>query len=181
MPYIQPVNRASVDAATATKLDAVQAKLGRVPNMFLTLAQTPVALDAYLELSGVAATGRLSATQREQIALVVGETNACGYCVAAHGAIGKLVGLEPAQIAGARLGQAADAKTTAVLALARSMVDSRGHPTLAELDAFKAAGFGDAEILEVLVNVVLNIYTNYTNHIAGTEIDFPVAAPARAA
>jgi len=62
----------------------------------------------------------------------------------------------------------------------QQIVESRGHVSPAEVAAFKAAGHTDADVLEVLVNVVLNIYTNYTNHIAGTEIDFP-AAPAKIA
>jgi uncharacterized peroxidase-related enzyme len=180
MAYIQPVVRQQVDAATGATLDAVKSKLGVLPNLFLTFAHTPVALNAYMQLSGVTATGKLNAKQREQIALIVGERNDCGYCIAAHGAIGKLVGLNESQIAQARDGQAEQVKDVAILKLARAIVDQRGHVPTAELDAFKSAGFGDADILEVLVNVVLNIYTNYTNHLARTEIDFPVV-PKRAA
>ena len=74
----------------------------------------------------------------------------------------------------ARHGKAADPKTAAVLALAQQIVMQRGHLSAADVAKFKAAGFDDGAVLEVLVNVVLNIYTNYTNHIAGTEVDFPV-------
>jgi uncharacterized peroxidase-related enzyme len=174
MAYIPALSRDAVAPAIASRLDAVQKKLGVLPNMFRTFAHTPVALNAYLQLAEVAASGRLNAKQREQIALAVGESNACGYCVAAHGAIGTMVGLDAAQIADARDAKGGNAADTAILTLARRIVETRGHVPTAELDAFKAAGHDDAAILEVLVNVVHNIYTNYTNHLARTEIDFPV-------
>ena len=174
MPNISPRNRNDVDPATATILNQVQAKLGSVPNMFLTLAHSPVALNAYVKLADVAGAGTLSAKQREQIALTVGEANQCGYCVAAHSVIGKMVGLNPQEVTQARGASSVDAKTQAALTLAAQIVERRGHLSATDLAGFKAAGFTDGDVLEVLVNVVLNLLTNYTNHIAGTDIDFPV-------
>lgn len=176
MPYIQPLDRSAVDPSVGATLDAVKAKLGVLPNMFRTLAHAPVALNAYMQLSNVAAGGKLPARVREQIALAVGEANDCGYCVSAHSVLGKGAGLSSAQIELARGARADDPREAAVLALAHAIVRHRGHVPKAELDAFKSAGFTDGDILEVLVSVVQNIYTNYVNHIAGTEIDFPVAA-----
>lgn len=173
MSYIPTLSLESVGPAVRGNLEAVQKKLGVLPNMFKTLAHTPVALNAYLQLSDVAGSGQLSARQREQIALIVAESNECGYCTAAHGVIGKMVGLTPAEISQARHGRAENSADAAVITLARRIVEARGHVPTAELDAFKAAGFDDAAILEVLVTVVLNIFTNYTNHLARTDIDFP--------
>lgn len=181
MPYIPTLSRDAASPAVAANLDAVQKSLGVLPNLIATLATAPVALDAYLQLSGVAGAGRLSAKQREQIALIVGESNDCDYCIAAHGAIGAMVGLSATQIAAARHGHASDPRDAALLQLARRIVEARGKVPTAELDAFKSAGFDDAAILEVLVNVVLNTFTNYTNHLARTEIDFPVVAKSLAA
>lgn len=181
MSYIPTVRVDQTDAATRATLDAFKAKLGSYPNMFLTMAHSPVALNAYVQLADVSARGTLNAKQREQIALAVGDANACDYCLAAHSAIGTMVGLKPEQIASARAAEAEHAKDRALLQLAKRIVDSRGRVPQSELDAFKAHGFSDATILEVLVNVVLNIYTNYTNHIAATEIDFPAAPRALAA
>ena len=180
MPYIPALSRDAVSPAIGATLDAVQAKLGVLPNMFRTFAHTPVALNGYMQLSAATAAGTFNAKQREQIALAVSESNDCGYCIAAHGAIGKMVGLSEAQIMQARNGQADSSRDVAVLTLARRIVETHGHVPTAELDAFKAAGFDDAAILEVLTNVVLNIFTNYTNHVAGTEIDFPVVPRAAA-
>lgn len=177
MTTIAPRNRNTLDANTAATIDQIQAKLGSVPNLFLTFAHSPVALNAYVQLADVAGSGKLNARQREQIALIVAERNQCDYCLAAHTAIGGMVGLKPGQIEQARRGRSDDAKTTAVLTLAAQIVNQRGHASATEVAAFKAAGFDDGAVLEVLVNVVLNIYTNYTNHIAGTEVDFPLPLP----
>ncbi len=173
MPYIQPLDRAAATGATAATLDAIQKKLGALPNLFRTLARSPAALQAYVQLAAAAGGGRFDAARRERIALTVGEANDCGYCVAALGA---KAGLDDAQIEAARVARANDARETAVLSLAQRIVANRGHVDTAALDAFKSAGFDDADVLEVLVNVVLNVFTNYTNHLARTEIDFPVRA-----
>jgi uncharacterized peroxidase-related enzyme len=175
MAYIRPLDRNQVDAATGATLDAVKAKLGVLPNMFRTFAHSPVALNAYMQLSNVAAGGKLNARQREQIALAVGETNDCGYCVAAHSVLGPGAGLTTTQVELARGALADNPRDAAVLKLAQAIVLHRGHVPTETLEAFKSAGFSDGDILEVLVTVVLNIYTNYTNHIADTDLDFPAA------
>lgn len=181
MSYIPALPRDAVPPAIGTSLDAVQKKLGVLPNMFRVFAHSKVALDAYLQLADIAGRGQFDARQREQIALAVGSANDCGYCVAAHGAIGRMVGLGPDEIARARQAQSEQPRDAALLQLARRIIEARGHVPIAELDRFKAAGFDDAAILEVLVNVVLNLYTNYTNHLARTEIDFPEAPSWKAA
>ena len=38
------------------------------------------------------------------------------------------------------------------------------------------AGYSDAEITEIVSHVALNIFTNYFNHVARTEVDFPKVA-----
>lgn len=162
-------------AATREALEGVRKKLGVVPNMMATMAQSHAALDAYLAFSGALSKGVLDAKAREQIALAVGQANQCDYCLAAHGAIGTMVGLKQDEIVGARLGKASDPKRAAILGLATRIVETRGNLRDADVAAARAAGVSDGELAEVVANVALNIYTNYFNHIAGTEVDFPKA------
>ena len=89
MPRIQPVNKDNADPATANLLGTVKKKLGVVPNIIATMANSTAVANAYLGFSQSLSGGSLPARLREQIALVVGETNNCGYCVAAHTARGK--------------------------------------------------------------------------------------------
>lgn len=178
MSTLKPLTIDQAATELRPALEGVRRSLGKLPNMFGVLAHSPVALNAYLQLAGSAGKGTLSARQRELIALAVGCRNACDYCVAAHTAIGAGVGVSAADALAARRGQASDPRDAALLRLAVSIVGGQGHVPASELVSFKTAGFDDAAILEVLVNVVLNVLTNWTNHLAGTEIDFPLPAAA---
>ena len=73
MPRINPVNRSSADAATGRLLDGVHKKLGIVPNLVATMANSPAVANAYLGFSQALSTGTLPARLREQLALVVGD------------------------------------------------------------------------------------------------------------
>ena len=117
MPNIKPIVLTNADAPTAATLNAVKAKLGVIPNMFLTWAHSPVALNAYMQLSGLTGEGKLNAKQREQIALAVGQENACGYCVSAHTVIGNMVGLTATETAAARQGRATDVRDAVLVEL----------------------------------------------------------------
>lgn len=180
MPRIHSVNKENADAATAELLGSVQKRLGRVPNLIATMANSPVVAKAYLGFSQSLSGGRLPARLREQIALVVGETNDCGYCVAAHTALGKGAGLTEAETCDARRDQAKDDKERAALNLARKIVNDRGDVSDDDVQQAREVGYTDGEIAEIVANVALNIFTNYFNHVAGTEVDFP-AAPELAA
>lgn len=166
-------------ASTPVKLlyKGVHDKLGMIPNMMRTMAVAPPVLEGYLSLSGALGNGSLSMQVREQIALTVAEMNGCGYCLAAHCALGGMAGLSKEQIHDSRVGVGADAQAQAVLTLARAIVNQRGRISDREIAAARSAGLDDAAIAEVAGNVALNIFTNYFNNLAGTSIDFPVAEP----
>ena len=74
-----------------------------------------------------------------------------------------------------RRGAAADGKTDELLDFSRKLVEARGKVSGGDVDAMRHAGFTDGEIAEVVAGVVLNIYTNYFNSVAATDIDFPKA------
>jgi uncharacterized peroxidase-related enzyme len=173
MTRIQPINYEQSTEKARELLDAVKTKLGRTPNMMKTMAQSPAVLEAYLNFSGAIGGGKLSARLREQIALISAEINGCGYCASAHTAISKMVGLDEDAILAARNGNAADAKTDAALKFARTVIVNRGEVSDKDLQAVKDAGFSDGEVVEIVANVALNIFTNYFNEIARTDIDFP--------
>ena len=107
-------------------LDAVQAKLKITPNMTRVMANSPAVLEAYLSFSGALAGGALPAKLREEIALEVGEQNACQYCVSAHTAIGKMTGLSDFEIGAARDAKSGSSKNAAALKFAREIVSKKG-------------------------------------------------------
>jgi uncharacterized peroxidase-related enzyme len=177
-----PVSIEASPAASQHLLQAVHKQLGSVPNLFRVVGNSPASLEGYLGLNGALAKGKLDAKTRERIALAVAEINGCGYCLAAHTYLGKnLAKLDDAEIALNRSGMSNDAKADAAVRFAAKVVAARGHVVTSDLDAVRAAGYGDAEIVEIVLDVALNTLTNYVNEVAGTEIDFPVVAARRAA
>ena len=156
---------------------AVQGQLGFVPNLMRVLGNSPAALEGYLGLSGALAGGVLPAELRAQIALAVGEINGCGYCLSAHTLLGGKAGLSQDDILAARRSAASNGKSDAALKLARSVTLQRGQIADSDLHAARSAGLNDAEIVEVVQHVALNVLTNYTNNVARTVIDFPEVKP----
>lgn len=180
MPRIQPVDQNTAGAAAAELLDSVKKKLGTVPNLIATMANSPAVAKAYLGFSQTLSGGTLPARLREQIALAVGERNGCGYCVAAHTMLGKGVGLAEHETCDARRATSHDPKERVALEFARKVVQERGVVAHNEVEQLRQAGYTDGEVCEIVANVALNLFTNYFNHVAGTEIDFP-AVPSLAA
>jgi uncharacterized peroxidase-related enzyme len=173
MPRIAPIDPEQTDPATAATLKAVEAKLGALPNLFTTLARAPAALSGYLQFSEALSRGRLTPRQREMIAIVVAQANACAYCLAAHVAIGQGVGLSDEDIERARHGGAGDPRDDAIAELALWVVRSRGDVNDGDLKAARQAGLDDGLIIEIVAHVALNVLTNYVNRVAATEVDFP--------
>ena len=130
-----------------------------------------------MNLNAALAKGRFSACVRESIALTVAEANSCAYCLSAHQALGRGAGLGQGEIEAARDVDAQDPRTRALLHLARRIVEARGAIGIATLQDAKAAGLDDSDIIETIGNVVVNVFTNYLNLVADTEIDFPVVKP----
>ncbi|OWY73105.1 peroxidase [cyanobacterium TDX16] len=180
MPRINAIETAEAAPKARTLLQGVQKKLGMTPNLMRTMANSPAVLEAYLGFSNSLGQSSLSPKLREQIALTVGEVNRCQYCLAAHATLGKMVGLGDEEIADSRRGVSPDRKTEAVLRFARKIVTERGWVSDADVAAVRAASVSDAEIAEIVAAVALNIFTNYFNHVAGTEVDFPEVEPAEA-
>jgi alkylhydroperoxidase family enzyme len=104
---------------------------------------------------------------------VVAEANGCEYCLSAHTAIGKMVGLKEEAILASRKFNSGDPKIDAALHFSRNLASRRGQVDQAEIEALRTAGYSDGEIAEIITNVGLNTFTNYFNNAVQTEIDFP--------
>ncbi|QSB26850.1 carboxymuconolactone decarboxylase family protein [Flavobacterium sp. CLA17] len=174
MTRLTALNPEEVTGKTKDLFNAVQAKLGVVPNMMRTMGNSPAVLEGYLNLSGALSHGKLSAKTGELLALAISEENSCDYCLAAHTFIGeKLVKADPAVLHAARTGNSTDAKTEAILQFAKTLVSKNGLVNDEDVNNVKNAGVSDAELAETVGHVALNILTNYFNNTANTEIDFP--------
>lgn len=174
MARIQAVNPDTATGTAGELLSAVKQKLGMVPNLLSTFANQPAVLKAYLSFSEALAGGAFDGATREAIALTVAGENSCDYCASAHTAIAKSLKVDEAEIEMNLGGNSADPRLAAILSFARAVVEKRGLVSDADFAAARQAGLSDADISEVVANVAHNLFTNYFNHVAETDIDFPV-------
>jgi uncharacterized peroxidase-related enzyme len=169
-------------AASHPLLQAVQEQLGVVPNLFRMVANSPAALEGYVGMFGALGKGTLPAATRERIALAIAEVNGCSYCLSAHTYLGRNVAkLDDAEMTANRNGASNDAKADAAVRFAAKVARERGQVSDADIRAVRAAGYDDAQLIEIVQHVALNTWTNYINEVAKTEIDFPVVTARKAA
>jgi uncharacterized peroxidase-related enzyme len=179
MPRLNPVDPAQAEGQAKLLLNGVHKHFGMVPNLLATLAHAPAALEAYLGLGQALSRGSLDARTREAIALTVAGENGCDYCASAHSAIGGQLGMAAEELAANLAGRSSDPRVAAILRFARAVVVERGWVGDAELAEARAADLGDGEITEIIAAVAASIFSNYFNHVAGTEIDFPPVSSVR--
>jgi len=173
---------AAEDAPEASRptLAAVAGQLGWTPNFFRVLANSPAALSAHAA-SGQALGRALDLKMRERIALVTAAVNGCDYCAAAHGFTGhKFAKLSLDDIEMARAGEAEDARVEAALHFAREVAQRRGKVSDDDITTVEAAGWSDAQIVEIVAVVAENFFTNLLNNVAQTDVDFPAFEEANA-
>jgi uncharacterized peroxidase-related enzyme len=174
MSRIPPVDPAAAEGKLRDLFAEIQNSLGAVPNLYRVLARSPAALEGALALAGALARGRIRPRLREQIAIAVAQENGCDYCLSAHSALGKGLRVSDADLALAREARASDPKDDAALRFVQRVVERRGRVDAAELEEVRRAGFDDGQVVELVANTALNVFTNYLNQVADTEIDFPV-------
>lgn len=179
MPRIHTVNASDTPEKSIPLLEAVAKMFGKVPNLVQTLAHSPAALRFYLSQIEALSGGVLTRQLREQIALVSAGINHCDYCASAHTLAGRGHGLKAEELAANLAGHSPDAKTQAALDFAKQIITMAGHVNDDALQAVRNAGYSEAEIVEIIAHVGMNIFTNYFNHIAATVIDFPLVTTAQ--
>lgn len=151
---------------------SVEARLGFVPNLHRLMSISPAVLSGALGLQE-ALSNTLDARTRNAIALAVSEVNACSYCLSSHCYVASRLQHVPSEeVRLNRTGQSEDAKVAAAARFAAKVVDSRGHVSDEQVAAVRAAGFTDAQLLEIIALSVQFTLTNLINNVAGTDIDF---------
>jgi uncharacterized peroxidase-related enzyme len=162
--------------ATAEIYAQIKKSVGTVPYTFAIIgAHGPAALKAILQADGVLAASSLSKQDQESVKSIVSEGAGCG--VAAHSLLGKLAALKPEALNQIRAGQpTGDAKRDALVRFARNLTLTSGTISDAEFAAIKAAGYTDAQLVDISLAIALTVFTNVFNRINDTAIDFPRVA-----
>jgi uncharacterized peroxidase-related enzyme len=166
----------SATGATAEIYSQIKKAIGSVPNTYAAIgAHGPAALKAMLAADAVLASGTLTKRDQETIKLVVSGVTGCNYCEAAHSLLGKLAGLKPDELKKLRDGHpTGDAKRDALVRFVRTLAETSGSDD--DFAAIKAAGYTDAQLVDISLAFATIIFTNVFNRINDTEIDFPAAA-----
>ncbi len=166
--------KTDVSAANQAIFDNLQKTLGFVPNLYAYFAKNETALGDYLALQNRKNT--LRAKEREVINLVTSQLNGCRYCQSAHTVLGKMNGFTDEQVLEIRKGSATfDSKLNALAKFTASVVENRGRATHESKEAFFAAGYDEANMIDVIIIIGDKIISNYLHNLTEFEIDFPVA------
>ena len=159
-------------AASTGILDGVQKSWGLVPNLHRVLAESPAALEAYAALWGIAEKTGFTPQERNLVYIAIIYENECTYCMAGHTNLSRVAKVEPEVISAVREGRPiADSKLEALRQFAAKVTRSRGVVSEADVSAFKAVGYDNRAMLDVLVLAATKLISNYTNHVAETPND----------
>ena len=156
----------------------IKKAIGSVPNTFAAIAaHGPAALKSVLAADAVLATGSLTKRDQEVIKLVISAAGGCDYCVAAHNHLARLAGVKADVLKQIRDGQpSGDAKRDALVGFVRKLAQFSGTVSDDDFAAIKAAGYSDAQLVEISLAFATTVFTNVFNRINDTEIDFPAIA-----
>ena len=166
--------RKEVSAKNQNLFDEMQKTLHQVPNLYATFAYSENALGAYLAVEN--APTSLNPREVEAVNLVVSQVNQCVYCLSAHRIVAKSKGFNEEEIAELRTGKASfDPKLNALVHLAKSATEQRGHIDPALMDPFFAAGYTKENLIDTIMLVGIRTITNIQHAITKVPVDFALA------
>ena len=153
-------------------LENSQKAYGMIPGLHGVLAASPQLLKAYQELHQLFTETSFNNDELTVVWQTINVEHACHYCVPAHTGIAKMMKVDDAIINALRdETPLADAKLEALRTLTLSLTRNRGNVSQADLEAFYAAGYGEQQVLEIILGLSQKVISNYTNHIANTPVD----------
>lgn len=175
MKRIEVPIRENVNADSQLLFEQIAKRLGRVPNLYATIGHSANALKGFLDFETTLNRGSFSGKEREAIALVVSQVNGCNYCLAAHTLAAMKHGFSKDDTLAIRKAEVDDPKLKAILELAKSIAENKGHADQTKLDNFFLAGFTEAAVMDLIGLVTVRIFTNYVYALTDIPVDFPAA------
>jgi uncharacterized peroxidase-related enzyme len=172
MNKIKAIRPETASEAVQASMEVVHKKLGRVPNMYQVMANSPAVLEAYVKLNGALSTGSLGNKMAELIALATAEKNACSYCLSAHHYFSIKIGLTDEQIENGRKFYSENDKFHVGLQFAKKLLETPNQISNDDIAPLRNAGFSDGDMLEIIAHVIRNVFTNYVNIVSATDVDW---------
>ncbi|MBU2899895.1 carboxymuconolactone decarboxylase family protein [Maribacter dokdonensis] len=155
-------------------LENSQKSFGMIPGLHGVLAASPKILEAYQTLHQLFTETSFNEEELTVVWQTINVEHACHYCVPAHTGIAKMMKVDDTITEALRNETPlADAKLEALRTMTLTIVRNRGNVTQEDLDAFYAAGYGEQQVLEIILGLSQKVISNYTNHIAHTPVDEP--------
>jgi uncharacterized peroxidase-related enzyme len=174
MPRLPQLTLETANEEQRELLESTLKQLGKLPNLYASMAGGPAALRGYLAMREALVGGSFDARRREQLALYIAQRNGCTYCVSAHSMRGGKAGLTQQELLATRQGTDADPHMNQVLRLTDRIMATGGRVDDSALAEARQAGVSDAEIAEIVGHIALNVLSNYFNHVAEPDLDFPL-------
>ena len=175
MKTLKALTPDQVDESTQKVFTAIKQKVGMLPNLYAAMANSPQMLSGFLAFEDALKRGSFSAKESEAISLAVSEVNYCEYCLAAHSAVGKMLGYSDSEVIEIRRGTSTDRKLRFLTLLAKELTEKRGKASRDAIDNFLSVGYTHAALTELIGIVALRSITNYIFSNGEFEIDFPKA------
>ena len=162
---------------TAELFAAIKKAAGKVPNAYAVIGHnSPIALEAALKMDAALSKSSLSGKEIEIIRLSVSQVAGCDYCLAAHTMLAKHKGLSREAILALRHGeQSGDDRFDALATFVHTLVTTHGTVPVEVVDAVKAAGYSDTQIVDIFMAISSITFTNLFNRTNDTTVDFPAA------
>lgn len=175
MSIVKPLSRQEASSSVQPIFDALKNKVGMVPNLYATIANSPITLPAYLAFDEALGKGVFTARERQAIFLVVSQVNGCHYCQSAHTELGKMNGFTEEETIQLRTASIADPKLRALTKLADEITRTHGKPSAKALSDFHKVGYGADALVELIAHIGYKSVANYLHNVVDFPIDFPVA------
>jgi alkylhydroperoxidase family enzyme len=145
---------------------------GMIPNLHGVMAEAPTVLEAYQMLHQLFQDSSFNKDELTVVWQTINVEHECHYCVPAHSAVAHMMKVNPALTEALRNTEAMPTEKLQVLHdVTLSMVRNRGHLSEDEIAAFYAVGFGQQQLLEIVLGLSQKMMSNYVNHIAKTPLD----------
>ena len=174
MQRLTPIDPAHAQGVAREMFGVIALRMQRVPNMIRLMGNSPAILQAYLQFNEAFQHTKMTPKLRALLAAAVSELQGCDYTMSVAYALGRSEGISESDFAAARRLDADDPRDKAALHFAARILSTGGHVGEADVERVRDAGFSDEEIVEIIGMVVLAVFRNYFNLVAGSEVDFPL-------
>jgi alkylhydroperoxidase family enzyme len=164
----------SAPSASKPLLARSQKAFGMIPGLHAVMGESPGLLEAYQRIHELFVNSCFDKDELTVVWQTINVEHACHYCVPAHTAIAKSMGVSD-DISEALRNEKPlpNARLEALRTFTVRMVRDRGNVDNDTVQMFLNAGFTRRHILEVILGLSQKVMSNYTNHLAKTPVDAP--------